>query len=447
MAAEVGAVTGKSQLARVRALAQRRLAVSWVVAFGIALLWIFLSPGDEPGQVGFAVMVMALYWWYGTRVSEKNTAKFADSLYFMGFLLTLAALIGAVIVRGGQLGPKDVFKAFGYALITTGVGMFLRVLVLQFQETLPDRVADAREGIEQWVRALRDELREASRAAARFRTRVEKDLDQELRALVGSVDSIRAAIEEAHARAAETSLSSLQSAVAALVHRLSEFELPTDVVEREGARLVEAVERVGAEIHGAASALATELRAYGSALDGAFTDMAEQLRRSDTSLRGISDRLQESTGAMASAFSSLESTVRSLVHSFKRVTDETLSSVSSSRTQLDRAAGQVLETVRLALDAHAKSAEALRDIQGQLDSAVSSLSQTVGLLDRLPGGVQQFVERFSTISMEVHHRLTAETARMREAVQAAKESASELDSAVGEVLDFVRERLRERGVD
>ena len=88
-----------------------------------------------------------------------HVENFADSLYFLGFLWTLVALIRAL--RGQELTSQTVFPAFGYALVTTAAGMLSRLLVIQFQETIPDQLADTQRDIEADLLALRDALRGA----------------------------------------------------------------------------------------------------------------------------------------------------------------------------------------------------------------------------------------------------------------------------------------------
>src|SRR5881396_209812 len=141
-----------------RRFAGQELGFAWGVAAVLGALAISLSSGVQPARLFIPVVIMVFYLMYGWRLDTKNTAKLADSVYFLGFLWTLYALIDALVFRRGQIKADQVFVVFGYALVTTACGMFLRLLVLQFQRTLPDQIVEARDEIDQRVRAFTEEL-------------------------------------------------------------------------------------------------------------------------------------------------------------------------------------------------------------------------------------------------------------------------------------------------
>ena len=61
---------------------------------------------------------------------------------------------------------------FEYALITTASGMFLRLMLLQFQQTLPDQLIDARDEMEREPQGLYPSLRRALMNSARCNMRL-----------------------------------------------------------------------------------------------------------------------------------------------------------------------------------------------------------------------------------------------------------------------------------
>src|SRR5947208_5230201 len=112
---------------RIRA---HNLATAWVIAVTGGALTISASSGLQLRRLLLPLIVMFGYLWYGLLQRNRNTAKLADSLYFMGFLWTLYALIDSLIRQGSQITSDTVFIAFGYALVTTGMGMFLRLALI-----------------------------------------------------------------------------------------------------------------------------------------------------------------------------------------------------------------------------------------------------------------------------------------------------------------------------
>jgi hypothetical protein len=76
--------------------------------------------------------------------------QLADSLYFLGFLWTLWALIDSLVFK--QKTARDaVFIIFGYALVTTAAGMFLRLLLLQFVYNIKEQSDLAEQAIENQI--------------------------------------------------------------------------------------------------------------------------------------------------------------------------------------------------------------------------------------------------------------------------------------------------------
>ena len=105
-----------------------QLPIIWLVVVVIGA--IIISSVRQIGLIRslLPIFAMIFYCVYGRLITTKNASRFADSIYFMGFLWTLYALIDALIIRQGAE-ITDIRTAFGYALITTGAGMFLRLQV------------------------------------------------------------------------------------------------------------------------------------------------------------------------------------------------------------------------------------------------------------------------------------------------------------------------------
>ena len=79
----------------------RKLAVAWVCAtvVGGVVLWYSAAAQYSPTVTLVALIGLLVgYAGYGYSVKKKNTAQFADSLYYMGFLWTLLALIATFIL-------------------------------------------------------------------------------------------------------------------------------------------------------------------------------------------------------------------------------------------------------------------------------------------------------------------------------------------------------------
>lgn len=83
--------------------------------------------------IGSAIL-MLIYYLAGLKyVRSSNTkAVFADSLYYLGFLYTFIALVGAMTALN-ELNIQSIIGQMGPALVTTVIGMAARIYLTQFE--------------------------------------------------------------------------------------------------------------------------------------------------------------------------------------------------------------------------------------------------------------------------------------------------------------------------
>ena len=122
------------------------------VALKIGLATASLKVAD-PFLLGFVLplLVMVIYWGVGFRVRDKwNTtltlAKFADSVYYLGFLFTVASIIICLLdinSIGDSLNGMAI--RFGAAMVSTAIGMLARVLHTGFKVDTNDAVKSVEE--------------------------------------------------------------------------------------------------------------------------------------------------------------------------------------------------------------------------------------------------------------------------------------------------------------
>lgn len=163
---------------------QRTLKRSFVVTLlaGSALILGRNPIGVSGIQSMFVVsLMMLLYWLYNWKragITKSVTARgvFGDSFYYLGFLFTFVALV-AVMVQLGQddFSIDSIIGSMGPALITTVLGMSVRIYLTQFDpitaepelETiasvgeLASNVTAAAEGIQTAMNAVTKSSQEA----------------------------------------------------------------------------------------------------------------------------------------------------------------------------------------------------------------------------------------------------------------------------------------------
>jgi methyl-accepting chemotaxis protein len=149
----------------------QRLTISFIITLLIGI------GAEYFGSMNVAIVVMFIYFGFGITLptNVRNTEKFADSLYYLGFILTLFALFMAMTPwfnDVSQLTSRSIIVKFGIAIATTFIGMSLRIILIQLRPTTTDEEEEARESIAEYVLALNKEMGTAISDIAQFRQHV-----------------------------------------------------------------------------------------------------------------------------------------------------------------------------------------------------------------------------------------------------------------------------------
>jgi hypothetical protein len=212
------------------------------IAFLLALLVGLLAELFAPAMLGMglAVGAMGLYFIFGlmTPKTTRNTEKFADSLYYLGFILTLGALFLAMVpsFQSTQITSEAIIEKFGIAILTTFIGMSLRIILLQLRHTTTDQEEEARESITQYVVSLQKEIEHTIDQVRSFRGAVEKDattsafeFGQQIREIAQTAgQAIRVSNETMVLSLKQVTLQADQT-IQEIVRHLASLDLPTDV--------------------------------------------------------------------------------------------------------------------------------------------------------------------------------------------------------------------------
>lgn len=132
----------------------QQMTIAFIVCLVIGIALIKVSPFAPCAPL----ITYAGIGFFLTR-EQRNSDRFADSLYYMGFLLTLSALLLALLGLSDNPDPLAVAKALGAGLSASIVGLGLRVLIVQFRGTVADQEEEAQISIEEQAEKVRGALR------------------------------------------------------------------------------------------------------------------------------------------------------------------------------------------------------------------------------------------------------------------------------------------------
>jgi predicted nucleic acid-binding Zn-ribbon protein len=373
-----------------------RLGAAWLCTTLAGILALGYSAMSQYSRTSTMLVLMVLlvtYAGYGSFLRKKNTVQFADSLYYMGFLWALFALIASFVVwPAPKLTADAVLTTFGYALATTFCGMLLRLLVVQFQETAPDRLVHAQETIDRRVAALTQQISDATMEIASFRDRAACELGSTLQGLVHSLTEAREQIAEQHQAMTTTMSAGFESSLKDILGRLATIQIPQEVLTTEVAKLVATVGKRGEEFEKAAQRL-----------EKGLMQAAETVTRFGDSLFG-----SEGAKQIGVAVNELSGTIKERTKQFAEMTT-------------------ALEKGRTELDSQLNSLQSLRSAFATVSTQLSTLETELKSLSS------------NSISADVRNGLMD----VQKAIHSSLDASKAIESAMRGVMFFLKERVTE----
>jgi len=139
---------------------QKLFFVVFTLKFGSSFLGWKLG---DPWILGFAVplLMMGVYIVVGLNRRDKEVSdeKFADTCYYLGFLFTITSIIFSLFDLP-QIGTRiqDIAIRFGAAMVSTVLGLFVRVYLVSFKKEAADALQDAETAVLDATRKFTEQL-------------------------------------------------------------------------------------------------------------------------------------------------------------------------------------------------------------------------------------------------------------------------------------------------
>lgn len=152
--------------------------------FAVALTLKIISSGlgfwlQSPWILGLIVpiTIMIAYMVLGhyAREDDVSAEKFADSCYYLGFIFTISSIIFSLFDLpnlGAVDGLKNIALRFGAAMVSTVLGMGVRVYLVSFRKDAADAVRDAEDAVLDATRILVSQLNSAVESLKQFEINV-----------------------------------------------------------------------------------------------------------------------------------------------------------------------------------------------------------------------------------------------------------------------------------
>lgn len=299
----------------------------FVISIVLGSAAIFLSePYDAPYLLGIAapLAIMAIYMVVGLSgfIDSVDKEAFADSIYYMGFLLTLVSLAAALFyLRNENPELGLLVSKFGLALITTIVGLAVRVALVNFRVD----VRQARDLVEeQLAESVRRFNRDVDFACERLEILMTGTLDKIESTAAGMIDSSDETaatlketnefhteqLKEMYARVGTEWASSVTRLATVMEQQLAAAATETmSKIDRIGKKIDAEVDAFSIDGTVFSKALETPLQEFANTIDAARLAFAEELDKLRTTTAGqaqLRDQFEQLSDTMGKADKNLE---------------------------------------------------------------------------------------------------------------------------------------------
>ncbi|NLT68655.1 MAG: hypothetical protein GXX84_18830 [Acidobacteria bacterium] len=286
-------------------------------------------------------------------LKASRIGQLADSLYFLGFLWTLWALIDSFVIHQLSI-AEAVFRTFGYALVTTATGMFLRLLLLQFQHAGGELKEWSEREMALAIEDFRKELRRTIRVTKSFGADVSNATKVWIESFTDSTKALETATENVKDQTVD-----LEQALIEL-HKANK-EMAGKQVEEMAAVTLKRVEE-----------------AMKTALDGFNNGTNSVINSLRTTVHNVEKEI-------AADMEQRRSEVKEMVLLFKKALNEHVKEMQNIRSSLEGISGQI-QRIKVPDDIVEKTiasqitvaiTPSVRKATDDLKSAISELSNAV----------------------------------------------------------------------
>ncbi|MDA7967649.1 MAG: hypothetical protein MPK31_01745 [Gammaproteobacteria bacterium] len=328
----------KNSLAWVRRQSLRTPSFVPMLLTGILLsvLTRWLVDGNKGAVAALAVCVAFLAV-YAYQSRDKFDLHAPENLYYMGLLFTLASLIYSLVVlfiiNSGEVDVEErvynLVGSFGIALVSTFVGIFLRIMLLQ-KSILQDESeieGKVRRDIADTARKLREELRQMVADTVSFR----RAMVQATKETVRETDKARDVMVQQSKKAVS-----------------DQADMLADLTEKVGGKLTKAggdiAEASGHAAKGIRDALG-EVNSSGESIEDAFKAVLDQLK---SVARDMQEANQKNISVLSEGYNSLNAEIKQTTRLFSSAAGEVENAAKIISAGTEALSNSMVETANTA---------------------------------------------------------------------------------------------------
>ena len=301
-------------------------------AAGLGVI-IFIEATNSPKLFSMSVCAALMLTYAGLTyflpAMRARADQIGDNVYYLGLLYTLLSLAASIVrLADDPNAAEAILRNFGIALVTTILGITLRVIISQMRDDPVDIERETRATLLEATRQFREELQQSATEMRHFhlslRQRVEESVAQSLQTLtdgfaeVGKLDEVMVSFAETMRRTAEAgrrieeSVKSFEDNSAAVEAVRSQLVQLAQSLEQSNAAAIQFKSQfgsIGTDLGGSIGEVMRDAYAT-SAKAGAEAGQAlERLRNSARELEELSKSLAKTGKAFTSEFGETRETI------------------------------------------------------------------------------------------------------------------------------------------
>jgi hypothetical protein len=347
--------------------------IGWIVAAIAGAIGISAFSGSaSTARYLIPCSIMSVYFLWGWQQDSQNKEKLADSLYFLGFIWTLYALIDALLKGAGQAKDANaLFTTFGYALVTTGLGMFLRMVVIQLGYSAPEQLQDTRDAVAEGLEQFSVHLREAQNALVISRNQFTKTAE----AWVAGSQEVSKAMREASAQTTETA----RTAVERVAAGLQGVSTAVDACGESSKIASRAVSSLAKRVATSGEKLEESLEKASSEAADALTDAATRLSEVHIPSNVVATHLSRLVDEMVAPSKSLLASLENIAASAGTAQGK-ISQISETTVRDMSEMSQSLQRLAVSIQGTEQSTDRLRAALSEISVQSATLAKSTGQL-------------------------------------------------------------------
>lgn len=408
-----------------------RVQKLFVIACGLKIAFAYLGwQLNFTWSLGFAapLLVMAAYIVLGIyrRDNDVTDEKFADTCYYLGFIFTITSIIFSLLDLP-NIGTKiqEIAVRFGAAMVSTVLGLAVRVYLVSFKKDMADAIKDAEDAVLDATRRFTEQLTIALERLRDF----ESQVDTAAKASVERVNLQVENLSKNHADRLTTFFTDLTA------KNQEAFSVSLGEVKSASQKLAQSVDGYSIGMRANLTSIEAKVTAFAEAItdrlktttfpDDYFAQQLSspisQLRESSTSLAsGIKDSLQEVTDSTKILSAALKK-IRDKAGAAEDSLETVLKLTQQQQAVLDAAQGQVSSLEQLG--------NTLKKVDETLTSAVAGVVSSNGLTSELTARVGGIVADGAETRKTVEAALKGVAETLKAQVEATGSVATRLDAS------------------